>query len=161
MSPPAQGTVRRFYTPYEVARHNTPSDCWISFLGGVYDITKVLQVRGLASRGSKKVTHVNFAGLPGQVDRAIDKGCRDGYQQLVRPLKEKDTKHHAHMLSCALTCNTKECTKECAHSGLTPLRFDPKTRDVKTHICRTTTLERYYTPMVRVVMPGCLDGAVP
>jgi hypothetical protein len=41
---PMTGTRRRFYTPYEVAKHNTADDCWISFLGGVYDLTPLLQV---------------------------------------------------------------------------------------------------------------------
>eukprot|EP00967_Tisochrysis_lutea_P133872 scaffold235716_cov22-Tisochrysis_lutea.AAC.1 len=39
----ARGPLRRFYTPYEVAQHNTPSDCWVSFLGGVYDISKLIK----------------------------------------------------------------------------------------------------------------------
>ena len=29
----------RFYTPKEVAAHNAPSDCWVSYLGNVYDLT--------------------------------------------------------------------------------------------------------------------------
>ncbi len=35
--------TRRYYTPYEVAKHNTPHDCWVSFLGGVYDLTSIIQ----------------------------------------------------------------------------------------------------------------------
>lgn len=31
------------YTPYEVAAHNSPTDCWVSFLGSVYDVTKLIQ----------------------------------------------------------------------------------------------------------------------
>lgn len=34
--------LRRFYTPSEVSRHNTHSDCWVSFFYGVYDLTKLL-----------------------------------------------------------------------------------------------------------------------
>ena len=34
--------LRRFYTPSEVTRHNTHSDCWVSFFYGVYDLTKLL-----------------------------------------------------------------------------------------------------------------------
>ena len=34
--------LRRFYTPSEVARHNTHNDCWVSFFYGVYDLTKLL-----------------------------------------------------------------------------------------------------------------------
>ena len=29
----------RYYTPGEVALHNVPSDCWVSYLGKVYDLT--------------------------------------------------------------------------------------------------------------------------
>lgn len=29
----------RYYTPNEVALHNTPNDLWVSFLGKVYDLT--------------------------------------------------------------------------------------------------------------------------
>ena len=34
--------LRRFYTPSEVARHNTGDNCWVSFFYGVYDLTKLL-----------------------------------------------------------------------------------------------------------------------
>ncbi|KAK9806145.1 hypothetical protein WJX72_003194 [[Myrmecia] bisecta] len=34
---------RRYYTPAEVALHNSPRDCWVSFLGGVYDVTDLIQ----------------------------------------------------------------------------------------------------------------------
>lgn len=42
------GTVQRkqrYYTPYEVACHNSPNDCWISCLGRVYDLTDLVRVR--------------------------------------------------------------------------------------------------------------------
>ena len=31
----------RYYTPKEVAAHNTPGDCWVSYLGKVYDLTSL------------------------------------------------------------------------------------------------------------------------
>lgn len=31
----------RYYTPKEVAAHNTPGDCWVSYLGNVYDLTSL------------------------------------------------------------------------------------------------------------------------
>lgn len=34
---------KRFFTPSEVAQHNRPEDCWVSFLGEVYDLTKVVK----------------------------------------------------------------------------------------------------------------------
>ena len=33
---------RNFYTPTEVAQHNTASDCWVSFFFCVYDLSKLL-----------------------------------------------------------------------------------------------------------------------
>ncbi|GIL88451.1 hypothetical protein Vretimale_15393 [Volvox reticuliferus] len=42
MAPP-RGPLRRYYTPYEVAMHNTPDDLWVSFLGGVYNITDLVE----------------------------------------------------------------------------------------------------------------------
>ena len=29
----------RYFTPSEVAVHNAPEDCWLSYLGHVYDLT--------------------------------------------------------------------------------------------------------------------------
>jgi len=37
----------RYYTPYEVSSHNTAKDCWLSFLGGVYDVTELVQKPGM------------------------------------------------------------------------------------------------------------------
>ena len=42
MNLPKPYKLRRFYTPGEVARHNTSDDCWVSFFYGVYDLTKLL-----------------------------------------------------------------------------------------------------------------------
>lgn len=33
----------RYYTSNEVASHNTASDIWVSFLGFVYDLTKLVE----------------------------------------------------------------------------------------------------------------------
>lgn len=33
----------RYYTPAEVAMHASPDDCWVSFLGSVYDLTKLVK----------------------------------------------------------------------------------------------------------------------
>ena len=34
---------KRYITPREVSMHNRPDDCWVSFLGRVYDITAVIK----------------------------------------------------------------------------------------------------------------------
>jgi hypothetical protein len=41
------GTLHtKVYTPYEVAMHNSPADCWVSLLGKVLDITRLVKVLG-------------------------------------------------------------------------------------------------------------------
>ena len=40
----------RFYTPTEVAAHNVSSDCWVSYLGKVYDLTPLCQEHSGESR---------------------------------------------------------------------------------------------------------------
>ena len=35
---------RRYYTPREVAQHDSAVDCWVSFFGKVYDLTALLAV---------------------------------------------------------------------------------------------------------------------
>ena len=34
--------MSRYYTPAEVAVHNTHTDCWVSFLGKVFDLTRLV-----------------------------------------------------------------------------------------------------------------------
>ena len=33
----------RYFTPNEVSSHNTASDIWVSFLGHVYDLSKLVE----------------------------------------------------------------------------------------------------------------------
>jgi cytochrome b involved in lipid metabolism len=40
---PAPYKLRRYYTPKEVATHNTANDCWVSFFDEVYDLTQLIQ----------------------------------------------------------------------------------------------------------------------
>lgn len=35
--------TQSYYTPYEVACHNTPTDCWVSLMGNVFDVTRLLR----------------------------------------------------------------------------------------------------------------------
>ena len=34
----------KFFTPSEVAIHSTINDCWVSFLGKVYDLTPLCEI---------------------------------------------------------------------------------------------------------------------
>jgi Cytochrome b5-like Heme/Steroid binding domain. len=35
--------LKRYYTPMDVAVHNTANDCWVTFFNEVYDLTKLVQ----------------------------------------------------------------------------------------------------------------------
>jgi hypothetical protein len=42
-----ESALRPSHAPaLKVSMHNTPNDCWVSFLGGVYDLSGVLKARG-------------------------------------------------------------------------------------------------------------------
>ncbi len=41
MPPPYK--KRRYYTPEEVAKHNSANDCWISIFYEVFDLTQLIQ----------------------------------------------------------------------------------------------------------------------
>eukprot|EP00958_Prasinococcus_capsulatus_P030333 scaffold8066_cov403-Prasinococcus_capsulatus_cf.AAC.2 len=46
-----RATPRRYYTPAEVATHNWEGDCWVSFLGDVYDLTPLVEEhRGILAK---------------------------------------------------------------------------------------------------------------
>lgn len=82
----------KYYTPGEVAAHNTHSDCWVSFLGKVYDLTELCQ---------------NNSG-----------------NVLLKPILANAGKDISHW-------------------------FDPKTKDVKTHVHPVTGCVVPFTPMGR------------
>lgn len=49
----------RYYTPSEVAAHNTSSDCWVSLLGKVYDLTPLCEEHtGSITRSNASVTMI-------------------------------------------------------------------------------------------------------
>jgi hypothetical protein len=39
---PKQYQLKRYYTPADVAKHNSSHDCWVSYFGHVYDLTPLL-----------------------------------------------------------------------------------------------------------------------
>ena len=50
-TPTAQTTRERYFTPAEVEVHGSAGDCWVSLLGKVLDVTKLIQEnKGEASR---------------------------------------------------------------------------------------------------------------
>jgi hypothetical protein len=53
--------LRRFYTPEEIALHQTADDCWVSFFSGVYDLSKLL-ADNQATQGDLCVPIAKVAG---------------------------------------------------------------------------------------------------
>lgn len=69
-----------YIAPFEVVIHNKPQDCWVSFLGKVYDITPLLRefegqdcIRPLISHAGK------------DVDKWFDPHTRD-IQHFINPV---------------------------------------------------------------------------
>lgn len=53
-----------YFAPFEVVIHNTPDDCWVSFLGKVIDITPLIKmyekekcVKPLLAMAGKDISH--------------------------------------------------------------------------------------------------------
>lgn len=78
-----------YFAPFEVVIHNTPEDCWVSFLGKVCDITLLIQkyenqkcVRPLLAMAGKDISHW-FDKRTGDIRHFIhpDTGCRVPYCQ--------------------------------------------------------------------------------
>jgi len=54
----------KYYTPSEVAVHNVPTDCWVSYLGKVYDLTPLCEehagnvlLKPITSSAGKDISH--------------------------------------------------------------------------------------------------------
>ena len=54
----------QIYAPFEVVIHNSPSDCWVSFLGKVFDITPIIKqyedqscIKPLVAMAGKDISH--------------------------------------------------------------------------------------------------------
>lgn len=54
----------RYFTPGEVAAHNTPEDCWVSYLGRVYDLTPLcaehagsILLKPILTHAGKDISH--------------------------------------------------------------------------------------------------------
>jgi cytochrome b involved in lipid metabolism len=39
----------KYYHPSEIALHNSPSDCWLSWLGSVYDVSNLTKSREMVN----------------------------------------------------------------------------------------------------------------
>lgn len=76
-----------YYAPFEVVIHNTPEDCWVSFLGKVFNITPLLKkhetekcVAPLIAMAGKDISHW-FDERTGDIQHYIHPvtGCRVPY----------------------------------------------------------------------------------
>ena len=54
----------RYFTPSEVAAHNVQSDCWVSFLGTVYNLTSLCEkhagdilLKPIVANAGKDISH--------------------------------------------------------------------------------------------------------
>jgi cytochrome b involved in lipid metabolism len=75
---PTEATDRsRYYTPYEISLHSSPDDCWVSFLGGVYNMTKVVKdnegplVQPIIRNAGQDISHW-FDKETGEIKKHID-----------------------------------------------------------------------------------------
>eukprot|EP01136_Pigoraptor_vietnamica_P002180 Opistho-1_new@29777 len=68
----------RYFTPSEVEMHSTPTDCWVSFLGRVYDLTSLCEenqgsilLKPIVMFAGKDISHW-FDPKTGDVKTCID-----------------------------------------------------------------------------------------
>nr|CAI5843825.1 unnamed protein product [Callosobruchus analis] len=76
-----------YFAPFEVVIHNKPDDCWVSFLGKVFDITPLVKayknqrcIRPLLCMAGKDISHW-FDEKTGDIQYYIhpETGCRIPY----------------------------------------------------------------------------------
>ncbi|XP_028133541.1 cytochrome b5 domain-containing protein 1 [Diabrotica virgifera virgifera] len=76
-----------YYAPFEVVIHNTPEDCWVSFLGKVFDVTPIVErhrnercVLPLLAMAGKDITQW-FDEATGDIQHYVhpETGCRVPY----------------------------------------------------------------------------------
>lgn len=60
---PAASQRKPYYSSQEVAEHNVMSDCWISYFGNVYNLTKLIQEnKGAAAAETEAAMHIRRGG---------------------------------------------------------------------------------------------------
>mmetsp|Transcript_21753 Transcript_21753/g.73922 ORF Transcript_21753/g.73922 Transcript_21753/m.73922 type:complete len:234 (+) Transcript_21753:162-863(+) len=73
----AAAPTKRYYNPSEVAAHAAPDDCWVSFLGGVYDLTELIKenegplVQPLIKAAGSDISHW-FEAATGDIKSHVD-----------------------------------------------------------------------------------------
>eukprot|EP00996_Jenningsia_fusiforme_P002606 NODE_3431_length_978_cov_50.824543_g3153_i0.p1 GENE.NODE_3431_length_978_cov_50.824543_g3153_i0~~NODE_3431_length_978_cov_50.824543_g3153_i0.p1 ORF type:complete len:212 (-),score=41.72 NODE_3431_length_978_cov_50.824543_g3153_i0:219-854(-) len=79
--------MQRFYTPSEVAQHNTEDDCWVSALGKVLDLTPLIQQhRGTLTNPIVKAAGTDIShwfGGSNDIKRCVDP--KTGLEQHYTP----------------------------------------------------------------------------
>ncbi|CAH8499927.1 unnamed protein product [Heterobilharzia americana] len=72
------GNEKRYFTPNDILLHNSPEDCWVSFLGRVFDITLVcaknkgsVLLQPILAQAGKDISHW-FDAKTGEVRHHVD-----------------------------------------------------------------------------------------
>ncbi|KAJ1328329.1 hypothetical protein BSLG_010061 [Batrachochytrium salamandrivorans] len=138
-----KGTLDRYFTPDEVMLHDSSDDCWVSFLGLVYDLTRLVTE-------NQDALNVN---TPDFIDALSPRGC------IVLTAFAND-------MPCSplLLPILKNAGKDISHW------FDRISGDIKTHVHPLTNRVVPFTPEGRFVhVPSpispedgtCADECVP
>lgn len=99
----------RYYTPSEVAAHNSSSDCWVSLLGKVYDLTPLCEEHtGSITRSNASVTMIGPCTLLGNI--------------LLKPIVTNAGKDISHWFDPKTKDVIIMCTYNCAIDALPHLR---------------------------------------
>ena len=120
----------RFYTPNEVASHNTASDIWVSFLGHVYDLTKLVEEHsGSFLNSFIHIYRTSFLLSRWCFDEANSRCCRTWYLTLVR-------------------CPYARCKQ---YNWIIVLRWTLVLIKIRHHIDPVTNCQLHYTPHGRFI----------
>lgn len=151
-----------YITPATVAEHNTHTDCWVSFLGRVFDLTQlVAENEGILTQPIVAVAGTDishwFDARTGDVSQLIIAlrqpggclsarvGCR---RRLCGQLDRWLSAPHESDWVLRLLASVGGCRFLCLSAAHRPLLAPAQ---VKTHVDPVTGTEAYYTPQGRFV----------
>lgn len=117
----------RYFTPYEVAQHNSPTDCWVSVFNTVYDLTSLLKVCTYFETDSEHVHRTNV------LRPMTDPRCRSSSRTQAK------TSHIGPSISYKRRLRSAR------------FRFDVSTQDVRSRICIDSGRRVPYCPQVRCI----------
>uniref|UniRef100_A0A8C2X346 Cytochrome b5 domain-containing protein 1 n=1 Tax=Cyclopterus lumpus TaxID=8103 RepID=A0A8C2X346_CYCLU len=93
---PERVSMRRYFTPAEVAAHNTAADLWLSFLGRVCDLTPLMEQH---AGGALLLPIMEFAGQ--DISSWFDPETKDvSVNPTKQPIRDQVS---AHLCVCPLS----------------------------------------------------------